>query len=172
MKKYITFLVLAFACTYQAIAQTTTAYSTQHKPTGWYVEAAGQSIIGVTFNYEYYFSKKPGGFSLHAGFGGGYLPSLFSDKLTLFGAIPIGLSYNIPVSADKQHFIEVGTGYSMLFADGSSASLGFTVTGYRYQSSSGKIQVRATLYPAFFIMGHNGDTGALPWVGFSIGRRF
>lgn len=176
MKKLTIILMLAIAT--QASAQNAgtendTAVNTMQN--GWYIEAAGQSLIGVTFNYERYFSKKPGGLSLHVGLGGGYMPNIFEDGITLFGAIPAGLSYNIPVSANKQHFIEVGVGYAYLFGgsggDVSGGSLGSAIASYRYLSPSGKLQIRATLMPAVFLLGDGGG-GPIPWIGFSIGRRF
>ncbi|HWB26285.1 MAG TPA: hypothetical protein VG738_12430 [Chitinophagaceae bacterium] len=170
MKKYLLFLAASacFAST-QAQSSASAEKDTTTKQNGWYVEVAGQSILGVTFNYEHYFSKKPGGLSVHIGFGGGYLPDIFDDGITVFGALPAGLSYNIPVSANKQHFIEVGGGYTYLFSNG-GASLGSVTAGYRYVSPSG-LQIRATLMPAVFLLG-NGGGGPLPWAGFSIGKRF
>ncbi len=176
MKKCTIILMLAIATQVSAQnAANVTDTSVNTMQNGWYIEGAGQSILGVTFNYERYFSKKPGGLSVHVGFGGGYLPSIFEDGVTVFGAISAGLSYNIPVSANKQHFIEVGVGYAYLFggtgSDAGGGSLGSVNAGYRYISPSGKLQIRATLMPAVFLLSGGGG-GPLPWAGFSIGRRF
>jgi len=172
MKKATALLAIIFVLVFGATVQKASAQADTTKQNGWYIEGGGQNIIGATFNYERYFSKKPGGLSFHVGFGGGVLPDFFNGgDIVLFGTAPVGLSYNIPVSQNKQHFIEVGTGYSYLFLTGNGINIISLITSYRYMPPNGRIQIRATLIPILFVTG-SGESGAIPWIGFSIGKRF
>ena len=173
MKTFIISLAILTLTAQSLRAQTTgsaAADSSNNQYNSWYAEFGGQSLVGVTFNYERFLSKKPGGFSVHIGAGGGYLPDLFDDGIVLFGAFPAGISYNIPVTENKRQFIEVGASYSFLLVPSDvNANLTSLNVSYRYQSPSGKFQLRATLTPLMYSIG---DNTAVPWLGFSLGRRF
>lgn len=144
------------------------------KQNGWYVELAGQSLLGLTFNYERYLSRAPGGFSVHIGAGGGYITDFFSDDALAFVAVPAGISYNLPLSTNNRHFFEMGVGYTFFIVSSDGGNIASIITSYRYQSRSGKFQLRATFMPATFLL-NDGDTNnshTISWVGLSIGRRF
>jgi len=133
---------------------------------GWYVQIAGESTIGITFNYERYFSRKPGGLSIHAGIGGIYLS--INDNSGGFLAIPLGVSYNIPTSHKYHSFIEIGGGYTYLSSGGGSYGAYYPVLGWRFLAKPKGLQIRATCIPVMNIDG----TKLSPWFGFSIGKKF
>lgn len=134
---------------------------------GWYVELAGTSLIGLTFNYERYFSRKPGGLSVHAGAGGVFL-SIVGESGG-FVALPVGLSYDIPTSRNYHSFIEVGGGYTFLGTGATSgAGIYYPILGWRYIVKANGLQLRTTCLP---FVSFDGDMLA-PWFGFSIGKKF
>jgi len=134
---------------------------------GWYAELAGSSLIGITFNYERYLSRKPGGFSVHAGAGGIFL--YIAGESGGFLALPVGLSYNIPTSRAHHSFIEVGGGYTYLAGGGTGQGFYYPVLSWRYLAQPKGLQLRASLYPVIML----GDGEAFgPWIGFSIGKKF
>lgn len=151
--------------TSKAVIKTDSAYVKN----AWYFEFAGASILGVTFNYERSFSKKPGGLCLRAGFGGGFI-AVF-DEVDFFAAIPFGLSYNIPVSPDKRHFIEIGGTYTTILEEGGNTYLISPNLGWRFMAAPKGVQLRATLIPYIFPTGED-EGGIGPWFGFSVGKRF
>lgn len=178
MKKLIILLAITSISAQKLFAQnavppvlTDTAYQNS-----WYFEFAGASLTGATVNYERFLSKDPGGFSVHGGIGGGIIPHIFDSGADFFGSFTGGLSYNIPVSKDKKGMIELGVIYSYYsgklltqFGDNNmqSGSAPALLASWRHQSASGKTQIRATGMIFFDGNGH-----ALPWIGFSVGRRF
>jgi hypothetical protein len=131
----------------------------------WYVELAGSSLIGLTVNYERFFSRKPGGLSVHAGIGGAYL--FFGEGESAgFIAIPAGISYNIPISKSKRNFLELGGNYVKL----AGASLINGAVSWRYLGSPKGLQIRATIIPYMYLL--SDQVGFGPWFGISIGKRF
>lgn len=175
MKKMLLALLLMAAVCLPAFAQTTTTLATDTASAyknSFYVEFGGAALLGITANYEKFLSKKPGGFSVRVGLGGGYAPALFDDG-TAFAALPLGISYNIPISANKRSCIEVGGTYSFIFAGGNkdNAQVVSPIMGYRYESPSGKFQLRCTVMPVLYSAVDN-SFGVIPWFGFSIGTKF
>ncbi|MGZ3765066.1 MAG: hypothetical protein ACXVB0_10120 [Mucilaginibacter sp.] len=178
MKRLIILLAITVIAAQKLSAQNTatTVVADTVLKNSWYFEFAGASISGVTINYERFFSKDPGGFSIHGGVGGGIVPHIFDSGADFFGSFTGGVSYNIPVSKDKKGMIEFGGIYSYYsgqilaqFGDNNtlSAAVPALLAGWRHQSASGKTQIRATVL-AFF----DQRAQVLPWVGFSIGRKF
>jgi len=177
MKKLIFLLAIASFTAQNPKAQTTAPVDTAaHLQNSWYFEFAGASLAGVTFNYERFLSKTPGGFSIHGGIGGGLIPHIFDNGADFFGAFTGGVSYNIPVTTNKRGMIELGGIYTYYsgqilsqFGDDSTIGTGVpaALVSWRHLSASGKTQIRATLLG---LIGPDGQV--LPWVGFSIGRRF
>jgi len=141
---------------------------TIQKKNSWYLELGGSSIIGATLNYERFFSKKPGGLSVRVGAGGGFVFAF--DDAEVFGALPVSASYNIPISSDKRHFLEIGGGYTLLFSSGENTGFITTIAGWRYDVNKKGLHLRATLIPVFVLP--DGEGGFGPWAGFSIGKRF
>jgi hypothetical protein len=177
MKKLFLLLIIA-AITAQGLkAQTTTpADTTANLQNAWYFEFAGASLTGATFNYERFLSKTPGGFSVHGGIGGGIIPHIFDNGADVFAAFTAGVSYNIPVTTNKTGMIELGGIYSYYsgqilsqFGDNSTVGAGVpaALVSWRQISASGKTQIRAT---GLAFVGPRGQV--LPWIGFSVGRRF
>ncbi len=177
--KQVIFLLAIMVVTMQKLsAQNTagTAVADTVLHNSWYFEFAGASLSGATINYERFFSKDPGGLSIHGGVGGGIVPHIFDSGADFFGVLTGGLSYNIPVSKDKRGMIEFGGIYSYYsggllrqFGDNNtvSASAPALLAGWRRQIGSGKTHIRITLL-AFF----DQHVSVIPWVGFSVGRRF
>lgn len=193
MKKLIftlTFAVAASQCLYaqnSSIAATDTTLKFKNYIFG---EIAGSSL-GLTVNYERFLSKNPGGFSVRAGLGFGILPDTYAPSF--FASIPLGISYNFPVSKNKHDFFELGGSYT--FISGSddrtshnSSLLGFNfsystgvdlrniriagvVTGWRHTSASGKTQIRLYLMPVLVNVADHASSN-VPDIGFSIGHRF
>jgi hypothetical protein len=161
----IIYLIPAVAFSQEKIT-TNTNYSTSGN--GWYIEVGGSSILGLTVNYERYLSKKPGGLSVHAGFGGAFFFS--SGGSGGFGVIPAGLSYNIPISKNHRNFIEVGGTYTYLFGSESGENILSLITSWRFVAAPKGLQLRATLIPFLFLQSESSAFG--PWLGFSIGKRF
>lgn len=145
---------------------TTTDTSARQAMNGWYVQLAGESTVGVTFNYERYLSRKPGGLSIHAGVGGIYVR--INESTGGFFAIPIGASYNIPTSKKYRNFIEIGGGYTYISASGGSYGAYYPVLGWRYLAKPTGLQIRATCIPYMDLDGLR----LSPWFGFSIGKKF
>ncbi|HEY4327115.1 MAG TPA: hypothetical protein VGN20_24220 [Mucilaginibacter sp.] len=164
----IAVIIIRNASAQNTASQTMAADTVTNLKNAWYIEVAGASLIGVTFNYERFLSKKPGGLSVHAGFGGGVF-TLFDDGF-VFGAVPAGISYNIPTSADKRQMIEIGGDYSLIFAEGDQSSFLSGIVSWRYETPSHNLIIRLTLMPIIRPIGEE-DSGG-PWFGFSIGRRF
>lgn len=178
-KAFTTVIIASLACL-QASAQesqpavdttttatTTTDISARQAMNGWYIELAGASLLGLTFNYERFLSKKPGGLSIHAG-AGGVLISLVGNTGG-FVALPVGLSYNIPTSKKYHSFIELGGGYTFLSGTGGGSSgIYYPILGWRYLAQPTGLQFRATCLP---FVSYDGDKIA-PWFGFSIGKKF
>lgn len=133
---------------------------------GWYAEIAGESTVGVTFNYERYFSRKPGGLSIHAGIGGIYFR--INDNSAGFLAIPLGASYNIPTSKKYRSFVEIGGGTTFLSSGSGMYGAWYPVLGWRYLAKPNGMQIRTTCIPYMNIEG----TSLSPWFGFSIGKKF
>jgi hypothetical protein len=133
---------------------------------GWYAELAGSSLIGITFNYERFFSRRPGGLSIHAG-AGGIAFSVSGDSGGLI-AFPVGMSYNIATSRKFHNFIEIGGGYTFLSGNKSVTGIYYPVLGWRYLMKPKGLQLRATCLPFVDL---SGDKIA-PWFGFSIGKKF
>jgi len=177
MKKLIFLLAIAAFAAQSVKAQTTASVdTTANLQNSWYFEFAGASLTGATFNYERFLSKTSGGLSIHAGVGGGLIPHIFDNGSDFFGVFTGGLSYNIPVTANKRGMIELGGIYTYYsgqvlaqFGDNStiSASVPAGLLSWRHISESGKTQIRIT---GLAFVGPRGSV--LPWVGFSIGRRF
>jgi len=175
MKKMLLSIMLVAAICAQAFAQPATTLNTDTTTiykNSFYVEVGGAALLGLTANYERFLSKKPGGFSMRIGLGGGYVPGIFDDGI-VFAALPLGLSYNIPISPNKRNFIEVGGTYSFIFAGGDDNNTQFIspIVGYRYESPSGKFHLRCTLMPVLYSAVDN-STADIPWFGFSIGTKF
>ena len=177
MKKLFFLLAITALSTQGLRAQTTVSADTiAARQNSWYFEFAGASLTGVTFNYERFLSKTPGGLSIHGGIGGGIVPHIFDSGSDFFGAFTGGVSYNIPITKDKRAMIEVGGIYSYYsgkffseFGDSTTHGTGIpgALVSWRHLSVSGKTQIRASWF--LFI---NAEGQVLPWVGFSIGRRF
>jgi hypothetical protein len=177
MKKLIFLLAIASFTAQSIKAQTTApADTTANLQNSWYFEFAGASITGATFNYERFLSKTAGGLSIHGGIGGGLIPHIFDNGSDFFGVFTGGISYNIPVTTNKRGMIELGGIYTYYsgqilsqFGDNSTYGTGVpaALISWRHLSASGKTQIRAT------VLGLIGPRSqVLPWVGFSIGRRF
>jgi hypothetical protein len=131
----------------------------------WYVELAGHSLIGMTLNYERFLSRKPGGFSVHAGIGGSYF---FLGRESNFGvfSLPVGISYNLPLTKENKDFVEFGGN----FVSFSGVSIIDGTISWRHQAKPRGLQTRLTIIPLFYLM--NEKQAAGPWFGFSIGKRF
>ena len=175
MKKLILTTVIVLIAGKSMFAQTSVsakADTAQQLQNSMYFELAGTSLLGVTFNYERFLSKKPGGLSVHAGFGGGMIPGIFDQNDQPFGAIPLGVSYNIPLSSDKHEFLEMGTNYTFILggADYSDKILS-GVLSWRHLAGDGKMQIRVSVMPWVRSTVEESNLGFL-WFGFSIGRRF
>jgi hypothetical protein len=173
MKKNLIMCILsALLLSKSLIAQDTSkivsAVGSSYTQNSWYFEFGGASILGVTFNYERSFSKKPGGFYLRAGAGGGFL--WFWDDVASFGALPVGLGYNIPISPDKKDFLDIGGTYTFLFANGGNADVLSPNISWRHVVKPKGLQFRATLIPFYYSVSDHSGFG--PWFGFSIGKRF
>ncbi|MFI5158959.1 MAG: hypothetical protein ACHQF4_08830 [Sphingobacteriales bacterium] len=180
MKKIIFLLAVTVITAQNLRAQDTTtrtvADSTLNFKNSWYIEFLGSSLLGITFNYERFLSKTPGGLSVHAGFGGGIIPHIFTSGADFYGTLNGGVSYNIPVTANKRGMIEIGGVYGWYsgavlsqFGDDSiiSADAPAGLLSWRHQSVKGNTQIRAT------IMTFVEPGGRLqPWIGFSVGQRF
>ena len=153
---------------------TKTALNPLLKKNAWFIELGG-SGIGLTANYERFFSKKPGGLSLRAGMGGAVL---FAGESVGFLSIPIGVSYNFPISKTKDHFLEVGGTYTFVtggtIGEEDSGGHGYVISpqiGWRHINPKSGWMFRATLIPVFIAPGPDG--GAVgPWAGFSFGKKF
>ena len=160
-----TFLMTLSFTLLQAQEKLRDSTTTQQAMNSWYVELGGQSFIGMTLNYERFLSRKPGGFSVHAGIGGAYL---FLSGEDSFGylALPVGISYNLPLGKENKDFVEFGGNFVKL------ASLGVLngTISWRHQSRPKGLQTRVTLIPLFYLTGEKQAAG--PWFGFSIGKRF
>jgi len=177
MKKLFFLLAIAAFTAQNLKAQTTSAAdTTANLRNSWYFEFAGASLTGLTFNYERFLSKTPGGFSIRGGIGGGFIPHIFDSGADFFGAFTGGVSYNIPVTGNKRGMIEVGSIYTYYsghilsqFGDDSNVGTGVpaALASWRHLSASGKTQIRAT-WLAFI----SPDGWVQPWVGFSVGQRF
>jgi hypothetical protein len=169
----IAFLAIALQSTFAQtvdMIKTDTARQLQNST---YLEIAGASLVGATFNYERSFSSKPGGFSIRIGLGGGLLPGIFNDNPQFFGAIPAGLYYDIPLSSNKRNFLELGGTYTVIFGGGGDYSTGVMAAnaGWRHMSESGKSEIKITLIPYIYSVELHGGTG-LVWFGVSFGHRF
>lgn len=147
--------------------------TTNLKQNSWFFELGGASA-GLTINYERFLSKKPGGLSLRAGFGAGIIA--FGDVIA-YGSLPLGASYNIPISKNKNHFIEVGGTYTfiaggLLGVEDGTGSFGFISPqiGWRYFSTQSGFQMRVTLIPFVSSPVLDGPIG--PFAGISLGKRF
>jgi len=183
MKRMIITIAIAVLTAHNLSAQTTAAGTTQtddslqYKKNSWYIEFAGASLLGMTINYERFLGGHPWGFSVRAGIGGGIVPEIFTDKVDVYVVFPVGLSYNIPVSASKRNMIEVGgvfeyvSGLPANTFDTNTTHFYQGVVSWRYESSSHRTQFRASIYPNIVTL-DNGHTGLFPWVGFSIGQKF
>ncbi len=137
-----------------------------------YVEIGGASFIGTSFNYERHLSEKPSGFSMRVGLGGGFVPSLFSDDIQLFGVLAAGLYYKMSVSASNTHFIELGSTYSYIFSKGDfNASIMSGSVAWRYEPQKSKLLLKAVFMPVVYSVTDNQVLG-IPWFGFTIGSRF
>jgi hypothetical protein len=174
MKKLIYPFIFVFAFSTTALAQSNITQADTAMPfkNSFYVEFGGASLLGLTANYERFLSKQPGGFSVRAGLGGGYLPGIFDDG-QLFAALPLGISYNIPISRNKRNLIEIGGTYSFIYAGGDYDNTQFIspILGFRYESPLGKFQLRATLMPVLYSTVDK-SIADIPWFGFSIGTKF
>lgn len=152
MKTIVTFIfVLIFSI--QTLQAQYTPEKSPPQPVqqnSFYVELFGASFLGASANYERYLSKRPGGFSVKAGLGIGRLIDIFEKDIT-YGTLPFGISYNLPVSKNGRHLIELGGNYVFVFGTkDDNTQFIMPVIGYRYQSPSAKFQLRATVFPYFF----------------------
>lgn len=175
MKKLILSLALVIIAIQALQAQNIAANADtlQRFKNGLYAEIAGPTLFGASLNYERFFSKKPGGLSIRVGYGIGTAPGLGENNDATFNVIPVGLVYNIPVSPNKRHFIELGAEYIFVSStDGNSNGVA-PVAYWRYESKCHRFQLRAGLL--FFISSPtpNDDSyGLVPWPGISIGTKF
>lgn len=161
-----------------AVTDTAKKDSLQHRKNSWYAEFLGASLLGTTFNYERFIEGHPWGLSVHAGIGGGIIPELFSDNVNAYAAIPLGVSYNIPVTRNKRGLIEIGGTYTFLpgldvssWGADQKRSIFLAVLSWRWESPAHLVQFRATIYPSTANFS-DGLEGSKPWIGFSIGKKF
>ena len=183
MKKLIipvtAFMVLQFCAKAQDSSKTKLTDDSQQiyskqRQNSLFIELGGSSPA-ASINYERFLSRKPGGLSIRAGIGlGAYVP--YGE---FFSAIPLGISYNLPISKKKNEFLEVGGTYTIL--GGNFWTVKSTTTGspnlfapqisYRYQWPKGNIHMRLTISPYFIAPGNEVMNGK--WLfGFSLGKRF
>jgi len=173
MKKIATLIFLLTFSKQIPMAQYTPEKSPQPsvQPNSFYIEVLGSSFLGASANYERFLSKRPGGISLRAGLGVGRLIDIFEKDIT-YGTLPFGISYNLPVSKNGRHLIELGGNYVFVFGTkDDNTQFIMPVIGYRYQSPSAKFQLRATVFPYFFSFADD-DGSVITWVGVSFGTRF
>ncbi|HVV56306.1 MAG TPA: hypothetical protein VHC47_13320 [Mucilaginibacter sp.] len=182
MKSFIISLAVAVLASQSLSAQNTVSDTVKtdslHFKNSWYIEFGGIRPLGVTINYERFLEGHPWGISVHAGIGGGIIPDIFTNDLNVYATIPIGISYNIPVSANKRSMIEVGGTYTYapglgeaLWGVHQNNSFLQAVVSWRYESRSHTTQFRATLYP-IVVNFSNGLNSLRPSLGFSIGKKF
>jgi hypothetical protein len=174
MKSKIFLCLIIFAIANECLlAQDTTQIKeTTDNQTGhnaWYFELGGASLIGLTLNYERALSKKPGGFNIRVGFGGGIIPGIFSADQA-FGAIPVGLNYSIPISKDNRNFAEFGGTYSLLFSGDGSAGIFSTSVAWRFEKKPRGLITKIILIPLFYSVTDKMAAG--PWFGIAIGKKF
>ena len=136
-----------------------------------YANIGGVAFFGATLNYERSFSKKPGGLSATAGFGIGTIPGLGENDDATLKVLPVGLSYNLPASANKRNFIELGALYTFVFIKDDNGQVVSPIAGWKYESASGRLQLRATLL-LFVYSPTDHSSGAVPWISFGIGTKF
>ena len=137
-----------------------------------YIEIGGASFIGTSFNYERHLSATPSGVSVRFGVGGGFVPSIFSDDVQLFGVLTAGLAYKMSVSSNNAHFIEFGSTYSYIFSKGDfNSSIIAGSVAWRNEPQKSKLLVKIVLMPVVYSITDKQALG-IPWVGFSIGTRF
>jgi len=139
-----------------------------------FIELGGSSPA-ASLNYERFLSRKPGGFSIRAGIGlGAAIP--YGE---FFSVIPLGISYHLPISKNKNEFLEMGGTYTIL--GGNSWTDKPTTTGnpnlltpqfsYRYQWLKSNFHIRLTLSPHIIAPGNDVMNGK--WLfGFSLGKKF
>jgi opacity protein-like surface antigen len=185
MKSLITLVAVATLAMQSASAQNLTAeaekpYDLQAK-NSWYVEFGGAAALGISINYERFLEGHPWGISIHAGIGGGFYTNLFStdDNLHFYGAIPVGVSYNVPVTPNKRNLIEIGATYSFMpgFNIGGNINADQALNllqgqiSWRFESATHTTHFRASLYPV--VENTSNHASAIrPWIGFSIGKKF
>jgi hypothetical protein len=143
------------------------------KKNSWFLELGGAGVA-LTMNYERFFSKNPGGLSLRAGIGGGF--AIIGEGVG-FLSLPLGMSYNLPVSKNKEHFIEFGANYTYITGGiiGEEESSGHAAIispeiGWRHINPKSGWMLRAVLIPVFIDAGGGGVEG--PYAGFSFGKKF
>lgn len=168
MKRPILLLVTLISIHLHSMSQDTlqtinVPYKLKHN--AFYAEVAGESILGLTLNYERFFSKKPGGFSARFGFGLGFSPGW--NETVSYWAAPVGVSYNFGFGS-KTDFLEVGMNYSTLFTSSETAHFINPVIGWRHKSKS-DFHARVTLMPLVYVLNEN-YLGA--WAGVSLGFSF
>jgi hypothetical protein len=143
------------------------------KKNSWFFELGGAGLA-LTFNYERFLSKKPGGLSLRAGIGGGFV---VAGEGIGFLSLPLGVSYNLPVSKNKDHFIEFGANYTYItggvIGEEESSGHGAIISpeiGWRHINPKSGWMFKAVLIPVF-VDAATGDAIG-PYAGFSFGKKF
>ncbi len=93
MKKLVSLIICAITINVPALAQkgkmrnVDTAEATPLQ-NSFYAEIGGAALLGVSANYERFLGKGPGGFSVRAGLGVGYVPGIFFEG-QLYAALPL-----------------------------------------------------------------------------------
>ncbi|PWU05108.1 MAG: hypothetical protein C5B52_00250 [Bacteroidetes bacterium] len=168
MKQIFILITLLISTHFQSHCQDSLILKTPYKirQNAFYVELAGETLFGLSMNYERFFSKKPGGLSARVGLGLGFVSDLETSES--YFAIPLGLSYNLGFGS-KTDFLELGANYSAIKGNEGGGTLQFLnpVVGWRHISPNG-FHMRVTLMPVLFVE----ESYLLPWAGVSLGFSF
>ncbi len=178
MKKLILSVTLAVIISQTMFAQNAVATAAgsdtiKNPKNSIYVEVAGPTLFGASLNYERFFSKKPGGLSIKIGYGIGTAPGLGENNDATFNVLPVGLSYNLPVSQNRRSFIELGAEIIFVSSNDGNEQVVAPVAAWRWQTKSGAFQLRAGFL--FFVSSptpNDNSYGLVPWPAISLGTKF
>lgn len=158
--KYLTLLLAISGITFSSYGQK------NFKRNDIYFEGGGNGLF-ASVNYERQLTKQPGlGFRLGVGF--------YSEK-AFYLTIPVGINYLFKLKNNKS-FIDAGLGATWtridgnLFGDSKNSNGDYFVNfapsiGYRKHTTS-DLMWRISVTPI------GNKYGLVPWLGFSIGKRF